>query len=52
MFSTGHDVVFDDVKILARGKLDTEHLIKESLAIKQLNPPLNANVKSFPLEMF
>ena len=52
MFSTGHDVVFDDVKILARGKLDTELLIKESLVIKQLNPPLNANVKSFPLEMF
>ena len=52
MFSTGHDVNFDDVKILARGKTDTELLIKESLLIKQLNPPLNANVKSFPLEMF
>ena len=50
--STGHDILFDDIKILAYGKTDTELLIKESLIIKQLNPRLNATVKSFPLEMF
>ena len=50
--SIGHDALFDDVKILAYGKTDTELLIKESLIIKQLNPRLNATVKSFPLEMF
>ena len=37
---------------MAYGKTDTELLIKESLIIKQLNPQLNATVKSFPLEMF
>ena len=46
--STGHDALFDDVKILAYGKTDTELLIKESLIIKQLNPRLHATVKSFP----
>lgn len=52
LMTTGHDASFDDVKIMAYGKIDTELLIKESLIIKQLNPRLNATVKSFPLEMF
>ena len=47
--STGHDALFDDVKILAYGKTDTELLIEESLVIKQLNAQCNC---SFPLEMF
>ena len=34
---------------MAYGKTDTELLIKESLIIKQLNPRLNATVKSFPV---
>ena len=41
--TTGHDVLFDDVKILANGKTDLELLIKETLIIKQLKPTLNAN---------
>ena len=50
--STGHDALFDDVKIFEYGKTDTKLLIKESLIIKQFNPRLNATVKSFPMEMF
>ena len=34
LISTGHVVLFDDVKILAYWKTDTELLIKESLIIK------------------
>ena len=52
MISTNHDIDFNNVKVLANGNTDTELLIKESLIIKQLKPSLNANVCSFPLEMF
>ena len=47
-----HDVLFANVKIMAHGNSDLELLIKESLIIKQLKPSLNANVTSYPLEMF
>ena len=47
-----HDVQFDDVKIMARGSTDIELLIKESLIIKRTKPKMNANVASYPLEMF
>ena len=49
---TNHDVTFDNVKILGRGRTDNELLIKESLIVKKLKPILNNNVTSFPLELF
>ena len=52
IMENNHDVLFPDVKVIARGNNDLELLIKESLIIKQLRPPLNANVASYPLEMF
>ena len=47
-----HNVSLEDVKFLANGKTDEELLIKESLFVKKLSPPLNRTVKSFPLELF
>jgi len=52
LIQNNHDVLFSNVKILARGITDLELLIKESIIIKQLKPSLNANVTSYPLEMF
>ena len=52
MIESNHDVKFDDVKVISRGSYDLELLIKETLIIKKLKPSLNANVTSFPLEMF
>ena len=52
VITTGHDFQIDDVKVLATGRFDKELLIKESLIIKSLNPPLNENVSSYPLELF
>ena len=47
-----HEVSLEAVKFLASGKTDDELLIKESLFVKKLSPPLNRTVKSFPLELF
>ena len=52
MLVNNHDVSIDDVTFLATGKNDYELLIKESLIVKKLSPPLNTNVSSFPLELF
>ena len=52
LISKDHQIVFDDVKIFTRGKRDTELLIKESLVIKNMKPPLNETVVSYPLELF
>ena len=52
MMAFNHDISFDDVKVIATGNSDTELLIKESLIITKLELSLNANVCSFPLEMF
>ena len=49
---SGHAISIEDFKILNNGRNDFELLIKESLVIKQLKPPLNAMVSSFPLELF
>ena len=48
MTFTGHEALFDVVKILAYGKTDTFDKI---VIIKQSNPRLNA-FKPFPLETF
>ena len=49
---TGHDVSLENLKIYANGTFDKELLIKESLIIKSLQPDLNENVTSYPLELF
>lgn len=52
LLRNNHEVQIDNVSFLATGKSDTELLIKESLLVKKLSPPLNAMVSSFPLELF
>jgi len=52
LLRNNHEVQIDFVSFLATGKSDTELLIKESLLLKKLSPPLNAMVSSFPLELF
>lgn len=52
LLRNGHDASFDDVEFLATGNTDKELLIKESLLVKKLCPPMNSNVKSYPLELF
>lgn len=52
MTSNGHGFLFSDVKILTKGNHDTQLLIKESLVIRKLRPPLNETASSYPLEMF
>ena len=47
-----HDINFDDISIITYGKSGNELLIKESLSVKKLKPAMNANVTSFPLEIF
>jgi len=47
-----HDVNIENVSFLATGKCDNELLIKESLLVKHLSPPLNTNVSSFSMELF
>ena len=52
LIRTGHDVSIDNLKIYENGKFDKELLIKESLVIKNLQPDMNENVASYPLELF
>jgi hypothetical protein len=47
-----HTVSASDFKILSSGTSEWDLLIRESLLISQLNPVLNANIKSTPLELF
>ena len=46
-----HPVSASDFKILS-GTSEWDLLIRESLLISQLNPVLNANIRSTPLELF
>ena len=47
-----HPVSTSDFKILSSGTSEWDLLIRESLLISQLNPVLNANIRSSPLELF
>jgi hypothetical protein len=47
-----HPVSASDFKILSSGTSEWDLLIRESLLISQLNPVLNANIRSTPLELF
>ena len=44
--STGHNMKWDHLEILARGRSDTHCKIKETLLIRDLEPFLNENVSS------
>jgi hypothetical protein len=45
-----HPVSASDFKILSSGTSEWDLLIREILLISQLNPVLNANIRSTPLE--
>jgi hypothetical protein len=47
-----HPVSASDFKIQSSGTSEWDLLIRESLLISQLNPVLNANIRSTPLELF
>ena len=47
-----HIVSVSDFKILSSATSEWDLLIRESLLISQLNPVLNANTRSTPLELF
>jgi hypothetical protein len=47
-----HPVSASDFKMLSSGTSERDLLIRESLLISQLNPVLNANIRSTPLELF
>jgi hypothetical protein len=47
-----HPVSASYFKILSSGTSEWDLLIRESLLISQLNPVLNANIRSTPLELF
>ena len=47
-----HPVSASDFKILSSGTSEWDLLIRESLLISQLNPVLNANIRSTPPELF
>ena len=44
VISTGHNIKWDHLEILASGKSDLQCRIKETLLINDLNPSLNENV--------
>ena len=47
-----HQASASDFKIISSGTSEWDLLIRESLLISQLNPVLNANIRSTPLELF
>jgi hypothetical protein len=47
-----HPLSASDFKILSSGTSEWDLLIRESPLISQLNPVLNANIRSIPLELF
>ena len=47
-----HSVSASDFKIISSGTSEWDILFRESLLISQLNPVLNANIRSTPLELF
>ena len=44
--STGHNMKWDHLKVLVRGRSDTHCKIKETLLIRDLEPSLNENVSN------
>ena len=52
MKQTGHDVSFDDFKIVSSTSNQFDALIRESLLISEMKPSLNANIRSFTLAIF
>ena len=49
---TGHNVSFDDFKIISSAMNQFDALICESLLTSEMKPSLNANICSFPLALF
>ena len=49
--STKHQISPSDFKILSTASSEADSLIRESLFISKLNPILNANIRSTPLDL-
>jgi hypothetical protein len=47
-----YPVTASDFKILSSGTSEWDLFIRESILISQLNPVLNANIRSTPLDLF
>ena len=52
VISTGHNIKWDHLKIIATGKSDLQCKIKETLLISELKPTLNENVGSEKLFLY
>jgi hypothetical protein len=50
--TTKHQISPSDFKILSTASSEADLLIHESLFISKLNPTLNANIRSTPLDLF
>ena len=50
--STGHNLKWDHLEILAKGRSDIHCKIKETLLIQELKPTLNDNVSSEKLYLY
>ena len=50
--TTKHQISPSDFKILSTATSEADLLIRESLFISKLNPILNANIRSTPLDLF
>ena len=50
--TTKHQISPSDFKILSTASSEADLLIRESLFISKLNPTLNANIRSTPLDLF
>ena len=50
--TTKHQISLSDFKILSTASSEADLLIRESLFISKLNPTLNANIRSTPLDLF
>ena len=50
--TTKHQISPSDFKILSTASSEADLLIRESLFISKLNPILNANIRSTPLDLF
>ena len=50
--STGHNIDWDNFKILTYGKTDYHCKIKETLFIKEMSPAMNGNEGTEPLYLF
>ena len=52
IYTTGHNIKWDNFDIIATGKTDFHCRIKETLLIQELKPAMNSNVASEKLLLY